>query len=197
MIPSPLESIPLFEVTLRDVTASPKTPKQWHDKPSSRATPPTPRYFKEHVKRRAARTGIELVSMDDRHVFSPEFHVLHLSCRSHRYGPAIADRLSGRRNRRHRRRSQSMGRAGSLGAHNHRSSRLCSSALARQARVSHPAGTADRRAPLHAARDRQTQRGDLRSKRRAGSGDPRTAKRPRMKHSAVNCGAPFIAVIEI
>lgn len=36
----------------------------------------TPRYFKEHVKRRAAELDFELVSMDDEHVFGPEFHVL-------------------------------------------------------------------------------------------------------------------------
>jgi len=36
----------------------------------------TPRYFKEHVKRRAAGLEFELVSMDDAHVFGPEFHVL-------------------------------------------------------------------------------------------------------------------------
>ena len=39
----------------------------------------TPRYFKEHVKRRAAELESEffqLVSMDDVHVFGPEFHVL-------------------------------------------------------------------------------------------------------------------------
>jgi len=39
----------------------------------------TPRYFKEHVKRRAAELESEffqLVSMDDEHVFGPEFHVL-------------------------------------------------------------------------------------------------------------------------
>jgi superfamily II DNA or RNA helicase len=36
----------------------------------------TPRYFKEHVKRRAAELEFELVSMDDEHVFGPEFHVL-------------------------------------------------------------------------------------------------------------------------
>jgi len=36
----------------------------------------TPRYFKEHVKRRAAELEYELVSMDDEHVFGPEFHVL-------------------------------------------------------------------------------------------------------------------------
>ena len=36
----------------------------------------TPRYFKEHVKRRAAELEFELVSMDDAHVFGPEFHVL-------------------------------------------------------------------------------------------------------------------------
>ncbi len=36
----------------------------------------TPRYFKEHVKRRAAELEYELVSMDDQHVFGPEFHVL-------------------------------------------------------------------------------------------------------------------------
>ncbi|HUG69820.1 MAG TPA: DEAD/DEAH box helicase family protein [Pirellulaceae bacterium] len=36
----------------------------------------TPRYFKEHVKRRAAELEFELVSMDDVHVFGPEFHVL-------------------------------------------------------------------------------------------------------------------------
>ena len=35
----------------------------------------TPRYFKEHVKRRAAELEFELVSMDDMHVFGPEFHV--------------------------------------------------------------------------------------------------------------------------
>ena len=36
----------------------------------------TPRYFKEHVKQRAAELEFELVSMDDEHVFGPEFHVL-------------------------------------------------------------------------------------------------------------------------
>ncbi|MFM9959788.1 MAG: DEAD/DEAH box helicase family protein [Planctomycetaceae bacterium] len=36
----------------------------------------TPRYFKDHVKRRAAELELELVSMDDAHVFGPEFHVL-------------------------------------------------------------------------------------------------------------------------
>ncbi len=39
----------------------------------------TPRYFKEHVKRRAAELeseSFQLVSMDDVHVFGPEFHVL-------------------------------------------------------------------------------------------------------------------------
>ncbi|MFM9961279.1 MAG: DEAD/DEAH box helicase family protein, partial [Planctomycetaceae bacterium] len=36
----------------------------------------TPRYFKEHVKRRAVELEFELVSMDDAHVFGPEFHVL-------------------------------------------------------------------------------------------------------------------------
>ncbi len=36
----------------------------------------TPRYFKEHVKKRAAELEFELVSMDDEHVFGPEFHVL-------------------------------------------------------------------------------------------------------------------------
>ncbi len=36
----------------------------------------TPRYFKEHVKRRAAELDFELVSMDDADVFGPEFHVL-------------------------------------------------------------------------------------------------------------------------
>jgi len=36
----------------------------------------TPRYFKEHIKRRAAELEFELVSMDDEHVFGPEFHVL-------------------------------------------------------------------------------------------------------------------------
>lgn len=36
----------------------------------------TPRYFKEHLKRRAAEQEFELVSMDDAHVFGPEFHVL-------------------------------------------------------------------------------------------------------------------------
>ena len=36
----------------------------------------TPRYFKEHVKRRAAELEFEHVSMDDAHVFGPEFHVL-------------------------------------------------------------------------------------------------------------------------
>ena len=36
----------------------------------------TPRYFKEHVKQRAAELEFELVSMDDAHVFGPEFHVL-------------------------------------------------------------------------------------------------------------------------
>ena len=36
----------------------------------------TPRYFKEHVKQRAAEQKFELVSMDDAHVFGPEFHVL-------------------------------------------------------------------------------------------------------------------------
>ncbi len=39
----------------------------------------TPRYFKEHVKRRAAELEFvffQLVSMDDAHVFGPEFHVL-------------------------------------------------------------------------------------------------------------------------
>ena len=36
----------------------------------------TPRYFKEHIKRRAAELEFELVSMDDAHVFGPEFHVL-------------------------------------------------------------------------------------------------------------------------
>jgi superfamily II DNA or RNA helicase len=39
----------------------------------------TPRYFKEHVKRRAAELeseSFQLVSMDDTHVFGPEFHVL-------------------------------------------------------------------------------------------------------------------------
>ena len=39
-----------------------------------------------------------------------------------------------------------------------------------------PAETPDRRSPLHAAQDSQMQSGDLRSKRRAGSGDPRTAQ---------------------
>ncbi|MEQ1905716.1 MAG: DEAD/DEAH box helicase family protein [Pirellulaceae bacterium] len=36
----------------------------------------TPRYFKEHIKRRAAELEYELVSMNDQHVFGPEFHVL-------------------------------------------------------------------------------------------------------------------------
>ena len=36
----------------------------------------TPRYFKEHVKKRAAELEFELVSMDDEHAFGPEFHVL-------------------------------------------------------------------------------------------------------------------------
>ncbi|MDA1017383.1 MAG: DEAD/DEAH box helicase family protein, partial [Planctomycetota bacterium] len=36
----------------------------------------TPRYIKDHVKRRAAELEFELVSMDDEHVFGPEFHVL-------------------------------------------------------------------------------------------------------------------------
>ena len=36
----------------------------------------TPRYIKDHVKRRAAELDTELVSMDDVHVFGPEFHVL-------------------------------------------------------------------------------------------------------------------------
>ena len=39
----------------------------------------TPRYFKEHVKRRAAELeseSFQLVSMDDVHIFGPEFHVL-------------------------------------------------------------------------------------------------------------------------
>ncbi|MCE9529684.1 MAG: DEAD/DEAH box helicase family protein [Planctomycetes bacterium] len=36
----------------------------------------TPRYFKDHLKRRAAELEFELVSMDDEHVFGPEFHVL-------------------------------------------------------------------------------------------------------------------------
>ena len=39
----------------------------------------TPCYFKEHVKQRAAELEFEffqLVSMDDAHVFGPEFHVL-------------------------------------------------------------------------------------------------------------------------
>ncbi len=39
----------------------------------------TPRYFQEHVKRRAAELEFEsfqLVSMDDAHIFGPEFHVL-------------------------------------------------------------------------------------------------------------------------
>ena len=36
----------------------------------------TPRYFKEHVKRRAEELEFELVSMDDAHIFGPEFHVL-------------------------------------------------------------------------------------------------------------------------
>ena len=39
----------------------------------------TPRYFKEHIKRRAAELEFEffqLVSMDDAHVFGPGFHVL-------------------------------------------------------------------------------------------------------------------------
>jgi superfamily II DNA or RNA helicase len=36
----------------------------------------TPRYFKEHVKRRAAELDFELVSMDDTDVFGPVFHVL-------------------------------------------------------------------------------------------------------------------------
>ncbi len=36
----------------------------------------TPRYFQEHVKRRAAELEFELVSMDDAQVFGPEFHVL-------------------------------------------------------------------------------------------------------------------------
>jgi superfamily II DNA or RNA helicase len=37
----------------------------------------TPRYIKDHVKRRAAELEFELVSMDDDHVFGPEFHVLN------------------------------------------------------------------------------------------------------------------------
>lgn len=36
----------------------------------------TPRYIKDHVKHRAAELEFELVSMDDFHVFGPEFHVL-------------------------------------------------------------------------------------------------------------------------
>lgn len=36
----------------------------------------TPRYIKDHVKRRAAELEFELVSMDDAPVFGPEFHVL-------------------------------------------------------------------------------------------------------------------------
>jgi hypothetical protein len=36
----------------------------------------TPRYIKEHIKRRAAELDYELVSMDDEHAFGPEFHVL-------------------------------------------------------------------------------------------------------------------------
>jgi len=36
----------------------------------------TPRYIKDHVKRRAAELDTELVSMDDVHVFGPEFHAL-------------------------------------------------------------------------------------------------------------------------
>lgn len=36
----------------------------------------TPRYFKEHVKRRAEELAFELVSMDDEHAFGPEFHIL-------------------------------------------------------------------------------------------------------------------------
>ncbi len=36
----------------------------------------TPRYIKEHVKRRAAELDYEIVSMDDEEVFGAEFHVL-------------------------------------------------------------------------------------------------------------------------
>ncbi len=36
----------------------------------------TPRYIKERAKRRAAEQNLELVSMDDVHVFGPELHVL-------------------------------------------------------------------------------------------------------------------------
>ena len=36
----------------------------------------TPRYFKDPIKQRAAELDFELVSMDDTHVFGPEFHVL-------------------------------------------------------------------------------------------------------------------------
>ena len=36
----------------------------------------TPRYFQDHVKRRAAELEFVLVSMDDAHIFGPEFHVL-------------------------------------------------------------------------------------------------------------------------
>ena len=36
----------------------------------------TPRYIKDNVKHRAAELEFELVSMDDEHVFGPEFHVL-------------------------------------------------------------------------------------------------------------------------
>ena len=124
----------------------------------------TPRYFKEHVKRRAAELEFELVSMDDAHVFGPEFHVLTFhEAISAKPEPLLTDY-----------------QVVVIGVTDREAKAWAERATlvripARRGSPD-PAETPDRRSPLHAAQDSQTQSGDLRSKRRAGSGDPRTAQ---------------------
>ena len=124
----------------------------------------TPRYFKEHVKRRAAELEFELVSMDDTHVFGPEFHVLtfHEAIIA-KPEPLLTDY-----------------QVVVIGVTDREAKAWAERATlvripARRGSPD-PAETPDRRSPLHVAQDSQMQSGDLRSKRRAGSGDPRTAQ---------------------
>ncbi len=124
----------------------------------------TPRYFKEHVKRRAAELEFELVSMDDAHVFGPEFHVLTFhEAISAKPEPLLTDY-----------------QVVVIGVTDREAKAWAERAtlvrLPARRGSPDPAETADRRSPPHAAHERQTPRGDLRSKRRAGSGDPRTAQ---------------------
>ena len=127
----------------------------------------TPRYFQEHVKRRAAELEFELVSMDDAHVFGPEFHVLTFhEAISAKPEPLLTD-----------------DQVVVIGVTDREAKAWAERAtLVRMPPVRRgspdPAETPDRRSPLPllAGQEDQMQRGDLRSVACAGSGDPRTTE---------------------